>query len=251
MNDQTSLRTRHQLRRPDRFFFGTRGLPCPYLPERTERKVVTDLSGPDAAELYEKLSRAGFRRSHSLAYRPACPGCEACVPVRIPVAQFAPSASLLRINKANADLAAGDSPAHATIDQFRLFSRYQRSRHAGGEMSGMTYDDYRAMVEETPVDTRMIEYRHPSGVLIAGMLADRLADSLSAVYSFFDPSQRSRSLGIYMVLWLIERAREEGLPYVYLGYWIADSRKMSYKSRFRPLEGLGPKGWAPVDFNES
>jgi arginine-tRNA-protein transferase len=247
MNDQTSFRARHQLRRPDRFFFGTRGLPCPYLPDRVERKVVTDLSGPDAVDLYEKLSRAGFRRSHSLAYRPACPGCEACVPVRIPVGKFELSSSFGRIAKVNADLEAHDSPAHATIDQFRLFSRYQRSRHAGGEMSGMTYDDYRAMVEETPVDSHLIEYRRPDGALIAAMLADRLADSLSAVYSFFEPAESRRSLGIYMVLWLIERAQAEGLPYVYLGYWIADSRKMSYKSRFRPIEGLGPNGWSALD----
>jgi arginine-tRNA-protein transferase len=247
MNDQTTVRPRHQLRRPDRFFFGTRGLPCPYLPDRTERKVVTDLAGPDAAELYERLSRAGFRRSHSLAYRPACPGCEACVPVRIPVSHFVSSASLVRVGKANAGLVANDSPAHATIDQFRLFSRYQRSRHAGGEMSGMSYDDYRAMVEETPVDSRMIEYRNADGALVAAMLADRLADSLSAVYSFFDPALGRRSLGIYMVLWLIERARAERLPYVYLGYWIADSRKMSYKTRFRPIEALGPKGWTELD----
>jgi arginine-tRNA-protein transferase len=247
MNDQTSFRARHQLRRPDRFFFGTRGLPCPYLPDRVERKVVTDLSGPDAVDLYERLSRAGFRRSHSLAYRPACPGCEACVPVRIPVARFEASSSFARIAKSNADLEAHDSPAHATIDQFRLFSRYQRSRHAGGEMSGMTYDDYRAMVEETPVESHLIEYRRPDGTLIAAMLADRLADSLSAVYSFFEPTESRRSLGIYMVLWLTDRARAEGQPYVYLGYWIAESRKMSYKSRFRPIEGLGPNGWAPID----
>jgi arginine-tRNA-protein transferase len=247
MNDQTSFRARHQLRRPDRFFFGTRGLPCPYLPDRVERKVVTDLSGPDAVDLYERLSRAGFRRSHSLAYRPACPGCEACVPVRIPVAKFESSSSFARIAKANADLDANDSPAHATIDQFRLFSRYQRSRHAGGEMSGMTYDDYRAMVEETPVESHLVEFRRPDGALIAAMLADRLADSLSAVYSFFEPAESRRSLGIYMVLWLIERARAEGLPYVYLGYWIAESRKMSYKSRFRPIEGLGPNGWTTLD----
>jgi arginine-tRNA-protein transferase len=169
------------------------------------------------------------------------------VPVRIPVAEFSPRASFARIARANADLEAQDSPAHATIDQFRLFTRYQRSRHAGGEMSGMTYDDYRAMVEETPVDSRLIEYHRPDGALVGAMLADRLADSLSAVYSFFDPAESKRSLGIFMVLWLVERARAEGLPYVYLGYWIADSRKMSYKSRFQPIEGLGPTGWAPID----
>jgi arginine-tRNA-protein transferase len=247
MNDQTTLRAKHQLRRPDRFFFGTRGLPCPYLPGRIERKVVTDLSGPDAAALYERLSRAGFRRSHGLAYRPACSGCSACVPVRIPVAAFAASRTLARIARANADLATSDMPAHASIDQFRLFARYQRSRHAGGEMSGMTYDDYRAMVEETPVDSRIVEFRAADGALAAVMLADRLDDSLSAVYSFFDPALSRRSLGNYMVLWLIDRARELALPYVYLGYWIADSRKMSYKARFRPMEALGANGWVALE----
>ena len=246
MNQQSNFRVSHQLRRPDRFFFGTRGLPCPYLPDRIERKVVTDLSGPDASALYEKLSRAGFRRSHGLAYRPACPGCTACVPVRIPVAEAVASRSFARIERVNRDLAAADMPAHATIDQFRLFTRYQRSRHSGGEMSAMNYDDYRAMVEESPVESRIIEYRSPDGGLAAAMLADRLNDSLSAVYSFFDPAEDRRSLGIFMVLWLVRQAREEGLPYVYLGYWIADSRKMAYKARFRPLEALGANGWAPI-----
>ncbi len=233
------------LNRPDRFFFGTRMLPCPYIPGRVERKVVTDLSGPMAADLYERLSRAGFRRSHGLAYRPACPGCRACVPVRIDAANFEWTKSFKRTWRANDDLVADDIGALATVEQFRLFSRYQQSRHGGGEMATMTFADYRMMVEETPVETRIVEFRDGDGDLIGAMLVDQMEDSLSAVYSIFDPNQPQRSLGTFMVLWLLERATEIGLPYVYLGYWIGESGKMAYKSRFRPLESLGPEGWAP------
>ena len=233
------------LNRPDRFFFGTRMLPCPYIPGRVERKVVTDLSGPMAADLYERLSRAGFRRSHGLANRPACPGCRACVPVRIDAANFEWTKSFKRTWRANDDLVADDIGALATVEQFRLFSRYQQSRHGGGEMATMTFADYRMMVEETPVETRIVEFRDGDGDLIGAMLVDQMEDSLSAVYSIFDPNQPQRSLGTFMVLWLLERATEIGLPYVYLGYWIGESGKMAYKSRFRPLESLGPEGWAP------
>ena len=131
------------------------------------------------------------------------------------------------------------------MEQFRLFSRYQQSRHGGGEMATMTFADYRMMVEETPVETRIVEFRDGDGDLIGAMLVDQMEDSLSAVYSIFDPNQPQRSLGTFMVLWLLERATEIGLPYVYLGYWIGESGKMAYKSRFRPLESLGPEGWAP------
>ncbi len=232
------------LNKPDRFFFGTRKLPCPYLDGHTERKVVTDLSGPNSADLYERLSRAGFRRSHGLAYRPACPNCTACVPVRINAERFADSATFRRIRRANSDLVAADMSALATAEQFRLFTRYQHLRHNGGDMSSMSYDDYRALIEDTPVETRLIEYRDASGVLVAAMLADRMADSLSAVYSFFDPDCANRSVGTYMILWLVDHARKLGLRYIYLGYWIEGSPKMSYKERFRPLERLGPDGWS-------
>ena len=217
---------------------------CPYLEGRTERKVVTDLSGPNSADLYERLSRAGFRRSHGLAYRPACPSCTSCVPVRINAARFEDTASFRRIRRANSDLAVANIPALATAEQFRLFSRYQRLRHDGGDMSSMSYDDYRALVEDTPVETRLIEFRDTDGALVAAMLADRMEDSMSAVYSFFDPDSNGRSAGTHMILWLVDHAREHGLRYVYLGYWIEDSPKMSYKERFRPLERLGPDGWS-------
>lgn len=230
-----------------RFFLGTRALPCPYIPGRTERKVVTDLATPNATDLYERLSRAGFRRSHSLAYRPACPGCNACVPVRISVDELIWTKAFRRIANRNGDLTVKDMTAHATMEQYRLFVRYQRSRHTGGEMSTMGFRDYRAMVEDTPIDTRIIEFRDGDDKLVAVMLADRQADALSAVYSLFDPEQEKRSLGTYMVLWMIRRAEQMELPYVYLGYWIEESPKMAYKARFRPLEGLGPDGWAPIN----
>lgn len=229
--------------RPHRFFMGTRALPCPYIPGRVERKVVTDLATPDAMKLYDNLSRAGFRRSHSLAYRPACPGCTACVPVRIRVEDFDWSRSFRRITNRNADLTTRDMAGHATMEQYRLFTRYQRSRHSGGEMSSMSFRDFRAMIEDSPIDTRIIEFRDPKGSLVAVMLADRQMDAMSAVYSLFDPELDKRSLGTYMVLWLIKQAEANDLPHVYLGYWIEESPKMSYKTRFRPLEGLTPDGW--------
>jgi arginyl-tRNA--protein-N-Asp/Glu arginylyltransferase len=229
--------------RPHRFFMGTRALPCPYIPGRVERKVVTDLATPDAMKLYDNLSRAGFRRSHSLAYRPACPGCTACVPVRIRVEDFDWSRSFRRITNRNADLTTRDMAGHATMEQYRLFTRYQRSRHSGGEMSSMSFRDFRAMIEDSPIDTRIIEFRDPEGSLVAVMLADRQMDAMSAVYSLFDPELDKRSLGTYMVIWLIKQAEANDLPHVYLGYWIEESPKMSYKTRFRPLEGLTPDGW--------
>ena len=231
------------LRKPDRFFFGTRKLPCPYLDNRTERKVVTDLSGPNSAEMYARLSRAGFRRSHGLAYRPACPSCSSCVPVRINVVDFKHTRSFRRIRRANVDLFTENIAAIATAEQYRLFSRYQHLRHNGGDMSSMTYEDYRVLIEDTPVETRLIEFRNKEKKLFAVMLADQMIDSLSAVYSFFDPDASDRSPGTYMILKLVEHARELSLDYVYLGYWIEESPKMSYKERFRPLERLGPNGW--------
>ena len=234
----------HQLIRPDRFFFGTRSLPCPYLDGQIERKVVTELSGPNAEGLYERLSRAGFRRSHNLAYRPACPSCNACVPVRIAATDFEMTKSFRRVMGANADLSADDIDANATFEQFRLFSSYQRARHEGGDMSGMAFNDYRSMVEDTPVASRSVEFRDDKGTLLAVMLMDRMEDSLSAVYSFFGGGQTRRSLGTYMILWMVQRARAFGLPYVYLGYWIDGSNKMAYKARFHPLEALGADGWA-------
>lgn len=230
-------------------FLVTTEMPCPYLPERSERKVVTELAGTRAAATYELLSRAGFRRSHSIAYRPACTGCAACVPVRVVAAAFVPGRSLRRVAGRNADLTVEIKPNRGTPEQYQLFTRYLESRHGEGEMVGMRFHEYRSMVEDSPIETRLIEFRAPGGRLVACCLADWASDGISAVYSFFDAAEPRRSLGNYVVLRLIEAAQREHLDYVYLGYWVAESRKMAYKTRFQPIEGFGPHGWQTLAVN--
>jgi arginine-tRNA-protein transferase len=229
--------------RPKQVFYVLMETPCPYLTGRRERKLMTEIHGPDAVATYSRLSRAGFRRSHNYAYRPACGACSACVPVRVLTGAFKPGRSLRRVRRLNEALSIDDRPAEPTEEQYTLFTRYLRSRHGGGEMAGMTYTDYGMMVGETRLNTRLTEFREPDGRLVAVCLTDWLEDGPSAVYSFFDPDLAERSLGTFMVLWLIEAARRSGLAHVYLGYWIGESGKMSYKARFRPIEGLGPDGW--------
>jgi arginine-tRNA-protein transferase len=229
-------------RRPQ-FFYTTAPLPCPYLAGRTERKIVTELSGPESEALHDRLSRAGFRRSHNIAYSPVCPGCSACIPIRIIAGAFEPDRGQRKIQRANADLTGYEAPARATAEQFTLFQRYQRARHGDGDMAAMGFYDYRAMVEDTPITTGMIEFRDAGDRLVAACLTDWLSDGLSAVYSFFDPDLDRRSLGTYSILWLVARTRALGLPYVYLGYWVPESRKMAYKSRFQPSEVLSGGVW--------
>jgi arginyl-tRNA--protein-N-Asp/Glu arginylyltransferase len=229
--------------------FGSRLRPCPYLPGREERNVAAELAGPDAAEIYDAAVRAGFRRSHDIIYRPACTGCEACVPVRVRVDDFTPRRSLARNARRNADLVVTEhAPPSAGAELFDLFRRYQSGRHAGGGMDGMGRREFENLMMTSPVETFAAEFRDANGTLVAVMLADHVEDGLSAVYSFFDPQLTRESLGTYMVLWLIERAHKAGLHYIYLGYWIARSQKMAYKARFRPLEALHPtNGWISFD----
>jgi arginyl-tRNA--protein-N-Asp/Glu arginylyltransferase len=229
-------------RRPQ-FFYTTAPLPCPYLPGRTERKIVTELAGTEAEGLHDRLSRAGFRRSHNIAYSPVCPGCRACIPIRIVAGAFQPDRTQRKVAKANADLLAYEMPARASAEQFALFQRYQAARHGDGDMAAMGFYDYRAMVEDTPITTGVVEFRDPAGALLSACLTDWVSDGLSAVYSFFDPGQDRRSLGTYAILWLVSRAQSLGLPYVYLGYWVPESRKMAYKVRFRPSEALSGGMW--------
>jgi arginyl-tRNA--protein-N-Asp/Glu arginylyltransferase len=229
-------------------FFLTPGGPCPYLPGHVERKVFARLTGTLAQQLNEALTHSGFRRSQMIAYRPACDGCSACVSVRILASEFKPSRSHRRILKRNIDLIRREERAEATREQFALLRTYLDSRHAGGGMSDMGLFDYVAMVEETPVDTHMVEYRRtaPEGVhetLMACALTDVLRDGVSMVYSFYHPGEDWRSLGTHMILDHIAEAKRRGLPFVYLGYWIQGSDKMSYKSRFRPMEALRSEGW--------
>lgn len=233
------------------FFFTTTPLPCPYLDGRTERRMVTELMGANAADLNDRLSLAGFRRSHTIAYTPVCDGCQACVSVRVPVRRFEAGRTQRRITNRNTDLTAIERAPIATHEQYALFKAYIDTRHGDGDMALMGEGDYRALVEETPVRSSLVEFRDSDGQLVAGCLVDNLFDGLSAVYSFFDPDLNARSLGTYVVLWLIEEAKRRNLDYVYLGYWVQGSPKMDYKRNFRPLEAYTPGGWKALDSGRS
>ena len=236
---------------PLRQFYATAAVPCPYLPDRVERKLIVELAGVHAPALYDELSRAGFRRSHRLAYRPACRACTACIPVRIAVERFADTRSTRRVRNLNAALAGRLLAPRASAEQFRLFALYQQSRHRDSDMAAMTGDDYRAMVEDSAVRSAIVELREPGGTLVAVSLIDRLDDGVSAVYSFYDPARERSSLGTWSILWLVEECRRAGLPYVYLGYWIAESPKMAYKARFPALERLVDGRWLPLAKDQS
>jgi len=208
---------------------------------------VTLLAGKDPDSLHSTLSLAGFRRSQDLAYRPACDNCTACIPIRVVASKFELKKSFRRIWTKNKNIHAREISATATDEHFNLFHRYLESRHSDGGMSDMAFPDYQAMIEDSPVRTQLIEFRDDSGHLYAVCLTDRMDDGLSLVYSFFDPDMEKRSLGSYLVLWHILQVQNIGLPYVYLGYWIAESPKMSYKTRFEPAEILTKDGWTPCE----
>jgi arginine-tRNA-protein transferase len=216
--------------------------------------VFARLTGTLAQPLNEALTHSGFRRSQTIAYRPACDACSACISVRIVVDAFDASRNLRRIDKRNGDLVRTVVPPEATREQFALLRTYLDARHSGGGMSDMGLFDYVAMVEETPVNTHIVEYRQPDGSdrgrLVACALTDELRDGLSMVYSFFHPGEETRSLGTYMILDHIHAARADGLPHVYLGYWVRGSKKMSYKSRFKPMEALTREGWELLNDEE-
>lgn len=216
--------------------------PCPYLSGQRERKVFAHLDASDGAALNEALTHAGFRRSQSIVYRPACEGCDACVSARVDASLFRPSRNQRRILNRNADLTRHVRDNDATTEQFELLSQYLSSRHADGGMAGMTFGDYAMMAADTPTRTDVVEYR-AGDRLIAAALVDRLSDGFSMVYSFFASGEDARSLGTFMILDHIARAREAGLAYLYLGYWVKGSAKMDYKARFRPLEVLARGGW--------
>ncbi len=229
-------------------FFITAPSPCPYLPGRIERKVFTHLVGHDARSLNTQLSQGGFRRSQNIAYRPACDGCGACVSVRVPVNSFDPNRSLRRVLARNCDIEARVIKPRATSEHYSLFRSYIDTRHSEGGMADMTALDFAAMIDDSFVDNRLVEYRRKTdnseaGELLAAVLIDLLGDGISMIYSFYSPEYPSRSLGNYMILDSIARARRLGVPYLYLGYWVRGSRKMDYKSRFMPQERLTVEGW--------
>jgi leucyl-tRNA---protein transferase len=247
--------TQHSRNTPQ--FYLTAPSPCPYLPGHEERKVFTHLVGERATELNDLLTHGGFRRSQSIAYRPACEACRACVSVRVVVSDFRPTRNMRRVLERNQDLVGEMRVGVPTSEQYSVFRSYLDSRHRDGGMADMTVLDYAMMVEDSHVETRIVEYRRRgpdtsingrgSGELLAVALTDVLGDGLSMVYSFFESDMSSRSLGTLMILDHIARANRMGLPYVYLGYWVQGSRKMDYKGRFLPQERLAPEGWRRVD----
>ena len=238
---------------PSPQFYLTAPATCPYLPNQMERKVFTHLVGPRASDMNDLLTQGGFRRSQNIAYRPACENCRACVSVRILTEQFQPTKSMRRVLSINKDVVATVHAAEPSTEQFSLFRRYLDHRHQSGGMSDMSALDYAIMVEDTHVNTRIIEYRvrepgsgidsSKRGELLAVALSDVMSDGLSMVYSFFNPDLEKRSLGTFMIIDHITRTRALGLPHVYLGYWVDGSEKMGYKTRYHPQEHLTPRGW--------
>jgi leucyl-tRNA---protein transferase len=230
-------------------FFVTNPGPCPYLPGKTERKVFTELNGPHADELNDALGRIGFRRSQNVAYRPSCIDCKACVSVRVLTDEFVPNTTQRKILRRNQDLVVTACRAWSTSEQFDLLSRYLSQRHPEGGMTEMDDLDYADMVEQSPVKSHVVEYREPGrfgqpGRLVGACLTDQQGDGLSMIYSFYDAEIEDRAgLGNFIILDHILRARAAGLPYVYLGYWVDGSPRMNYKTRYQPLETLGPDGW--------
>ena len=243
--------TRHSRDTPQ--FYLTAPSPCPYLPGQEERKVFTHLVGERAGELNDLLTHGGFRRSQSIAYRPACDSCRACVSVRVIAEEFRPSRNMRKVMSRNDDIVSDMRPLLPTSEQYSVFRSYLDSRHHDGGMADMTVLDYAMMIEDSHVQTRLVEYRRRgpdsgitgrgAGQLLAATLVDILNDGLSMVYSFFDPDHAARSLGTFMILDHIARAQRMGLDYVYLGYWVRNSKKMDYKGRFLPQERLMPEGW--------
>ncbi len=245
----------HQKHFPE--FYVTAPQACPYLQGRLERKLFTHLTTDKSPGVIDNLLKGGFRRSQNIAYMPYCEGCNACVSVRVLVDEFEPNRTMRRVMERTRHLQARRVAAKATSEQYTLFRDYIDARHGDGGMADMSVLDYTMMVEDSVVETFLSEYREPPeaplaergdtlGPLRGIALCDRLTDGISMVYSFYDTSSRSASLGTYMILEHIAYARRLGLPYLYLGYWITGARKMAYKTRYTPQEQLTPNGWKRV-----
>ena len=227
-------------------FYVTAPQPCPYLDGRQERKLFTALQGDEAQRLNDALSQQGFRRSQNVLYRPSCADCSACLSARIDVRKFKIRKSQKRVLKRNRELERKATSPWATEDQYKLFRKYLSVRHAAGGMADMDVFEFAAMIEETPIRTRIIEYGLGSK-LMAVALTDLIEDGLSMVYSFFEPKPLTMSLGTYIILDHIAMAKEAKLPYLYLGYWVPGSPKMGYKARFSGLEIYHKNKWQSLD----
>lgn len=226
-------------------FYATAPYPCSYLSDKLARSQVATPSHLIDGPVYGELVRAGFRRSGAFTYRPHCDHCRACVPVRIVTEEFRSNRAQRRAWNKHRSIEAEMLDLKYSPEHYALYLRYQSQRHSGGGMDQDSREQYRHFLLQSNVDTRLVEFRD-HGVLRMVSIIDELQDGLSSVYTFFDPEMRGASLGIYSILWQVELCRRLDLPYLYLGYWIAQSRKMAYKVQFQPMQGLTNGRWQPV-----